>query len=467
MPTLLEKIWQEHQVTETDQGLSLLYADRHLLHEVTSPQAFAGLRAAGRRVRRPDLCFAVMDHVPPTDPGRRRPLADPVAETQLQALEQNCRQFGITLLDMDHPRQGVIHVTMPELGIILPGQVVFCGDSHTATHGAFGALAFGIGTSEVEQVLATQTLPQSRPRTLRVKVEGDLGPGVYAKDLILAIIGRLGFAGGTGHIIEYTGPAISALDMDQRMTVCNMSVECGAKAGLIAPDQVTFDYLRGRPFAPRGRDWDQALEYWRGLTSDRDAVFDRSLELDASSLEPQVTWGTNPSQVCPISGRVPDPESMPEPEARAAAQKALAYMDLAPGTPLAGIPVDCVFIGSCTNGRLGDLEAAARVVEGKKVAPGVRALVVPGSGAVKARAEARGLDRIFKEAGFQWRLPGCSMCLAMNPDVLEPGQRAASTSNRNFQDPRGGGGRTHLVNQAAAAAAAIRGCLCDPRELEQ
>ena len=467
MPTLLDKIWQEHTVTETDQGLSLLYADRHLLHEVTSPQAFSGLRAAGRRVRRPELSFAVMDHVPPTDPGRSRPLADPVAETQLQALEKNCRQFGITLLDMDHPRQGVIHVTMPELGIILPGQVVFCGDSHTATHGAFGALAFGIGTSEVEHVLATQTLPQARPRTLLVRVSGRLGPGVYAKDLILAIIGRLGFSGGTGHIIEYAGPAISALDMEGRMTVCNMSVECGAKAGLIAPDQVTFDYLQGRPFAPRGQYWQEALKYWRTLPSDPGADYDRTVELEASELEPQVTWGTNPAQVAPISGRVPEPEQMAEPEARAAARKALAYMDLAPGTPLAGIPVDCVFIGSCTNGRLSDLETAARVARGRKVAPGVRALVVPGSGAVKAQAEARGLDQVFKEAGFEWRMPGCSMCLAMNPDVLEPGQRAASTSNRNFQDRQGRGGRTHLVSPAAAAAAAITGRLCDPRELEQ
>lgn len=467
MPTLLDKIWRAHLVATDGQGQSILYADRHLVHEVTSPQAFSGLRAAGRRVRRPDLTFAVMDHVPPTDPGRARPLADQVAEAQLAALEKNCAEFGVRLLDMNHPDQGVVHVTMPELGLILPGLTVFCGDSHTATHGAFGALAFGVGTSQVEHILATGCLVQAKPKSLAVTVTGRLAPGVSAKDLALLIISRLGFGGGAGHIIEYRGPAISALSMEERMTICNMSVECGAKGGLIAPDQVTLDYLQGRRYAPAGADWDRAVVAWQELVSDPDAVFDREVVIDAAEARPMVTWGTNPAQSCAIGGRAADPAAIPDPADRADAIAALEYMGLAPGQPMEGLAVDCVFIGSCTNGRLSDLRAAAAVAAGRKVAEGVRALVVPGSGAVKAAAEAEGLDRVFTEAGFQWRMPGCSMCLAMNPDRLEPGQRSAATSNRNFQDRQGRGGRTHLVSPAMAAAAAITGRLTDVSRWEE
>lgn len=464
MPLLLAKIWESHVVAHGNDRPDLLYADRHFLHEVTSPQAFEGLRRASRKVRRPELTFAVVDHVVPTTEGRDRPLADPVAEAQLAALEKNCREFGVTFFNMGDPRQGVIHVTMPELGLVLPGMTVFCGDSHTATHGAFGALAFGVGTSEVEHLLATQCLPQSMPRTLGIRVDGRLKPGVSAKDVILTIIGRLGAAGGAGHIIEYMGETIRALSMEERMTVCNMSVECGAKAGLIAPDETTFRFLDGRPYAPRGKDFHRAVEYWRTLPSDPEARFDREEVFDANAILPQVTWGTSPHQVADITSHVPDPASLGDPEEAESARRALRYMDLKPGTPLAEVPVDTVFIGSCTNGRLSDLQQAARIVAGKKVAQGVTALVVPGSEEVKSQAETEGLDKIFQEAGFQWRLPGCSACLAMNPDILSPGQRCASTSNRNFEDRQGRGGRTHLVSPLTAAASALTGRLTDPRE---
>ncbi|MFH1057855.1 MAG: 3-isopropylmalate dehydratase large subunit [Pseudomonadota bacterium] len=464
MPTMFEKIWSAHVVRREAGQPDLLYADRHLVHEVTSPQAFDGLRLAGRRVRRPDLTYAVVDHVVPTQ-DRHLPWADEIAVTQHQALQKNCAEFGLLLLDTADPRQGVIHVCMPELGLILPGLTVFCGDSHTATHGAFGALAFGIGTSEVEHILATQTLSQAKPQTLAVRIEGALGAGLYAKDLILAVIGQLGVAGGTGMVIEYMGPAVSALGMEGRMTVCNMSIECGAKAGLIAPDETTFAWLQGRPFAPGGADFDQAVADWRTLPSDAGAKFDRELIVDVSGMAPQVTWGTNPGQVIGIDQPVPDPEMMTTAGQREAAQRALAYMDLKPGTPMREVPVDVVFIGSCTNGRIEDLRAAAAVAKGRKVAVGVTALVVPGSGQVKAQAEAEGLDRVLTEAGFQWREPGCSMCLAMNPDVLQPGQRSASTSNRNFEGRQGRGGRTHLCSPASAAAAAIAGRFADVREV--
>ncbi|MFZ5584836.1 MAG: 3-isopropylmalate dehydratase large subunit [Thermodesulfobacteriota bacterium] len=464
MPTMFEKIWAAHVVRREAGQPDLLYADRHLVHEVTSPQAFDGLRLAGRRVRRPDLTFAVVDHVVPTQ-DRRLPWADQIAVAQHQALQKNCAEFGVLLLDTTDPRQGVIHVCMPELGLILPGQTVFCGDSHTATHGAFGALAFGIGTSEVEHILATQTLSQAKPQTLAVRVVGELGPGVFAKDLILAVIGRLGVAGGTGAVIEYMGPAIGALSMEGRMTVCNMSIECGAKAGLVAPDETTFAWLKGRPYAPAGADFDQAVAHWRSLPSDPGAKFDREFTVDVSGLAPQVTWGTNPGQVMGVDGLVPDPDDMAGNGERAAAERALAYMDLKPGALLREVPVDVVFIGSCTNGRIEDIRAAAAVARGRRVAAGVTALVVPGSGQVKAQAEAEGLDRVLVEAGFQWREPGCSMCLAMNPDVLAPGQRCASTSNRNFEDRQGRGGRTHLCSPASAAVAAVAGRFADPREV--
>lgn len=464
MPTLLDKIWDRHLVARPQGRPDLLYADRHLVHEVTSPQAFEALRLKNRQVRRPDLTYAVVDHVVPTQ-GRDLPWADRVAHGQWQALKRNCAEAGIMLLDTDDPRQGVIHVCMPELGITLPGNTVFCGDSHTTTHGAFGALAFGIGTSEVEHILATQTLPQQKPRTLALRLTGELPAGTYAKDLILYIIGQLGVAGGTGHVIEYLGPAISALSMDGRLTVCNMSVECGARAGLIAPDQTTFDYLDGRPFAPHGADFEAAVADWQGLFSDPGAKFDREVTMDVSGLTPQVTWGTHPGQVMGIDDRVPDPQSFGDHDSRQAAARALAYMGLKAGQSLAEAPVDVVFIGSCTNGRLDDLRAAAQVLKGRKVADGVTALIVPGSGRVAAQAQAEGLDRVFTEAGCQWREPGCSMCLAMNPDTLAAGQRSASTSNRNFEDRQGRGGRTHLCSPALAAAAAVAGHFADPRQL--
>lgn len=464
MPLLLEKIWANHIVAHGNGRPDLLYVDRHLLHEVTSPQAFEGLRLANRPVRRPELTFAVVDHVVPTTLDRTRPLADDIAEAQLAALEKNCAEFGVALFNMADSRQGVIHVTMPELGLVLPGMTVFCGDSHTATHGAFGALAFGIGTSEVEHVLATQCLPQSKPRTLAIRVEGSLNPGVTAKDLILSVIGRLGSGGGTGHVIEYTGEAVRALSMDGRMTVCNMSVECGAKAGLIAPDETTFSYLEGKPYAPKGEDFERAVAYWRTLPGDADARFDREEVFDANTLVPQVTWGTSPHQVADISSHVPDPASFGDPEEAESVRRAQAYMDLKPGTSLSEVPIDVVFIGSCTNGRLSDFQDAARIVKGQKVAPNIAALAVPGSYEVKRRAEAEGLDRIFLDAGFEWRMPGCSMCLAMNPDILSPGQRCVSTSNRNFEGRQGRGGRTHLTSPATAAASALTGRLTDPRE---
>lgn len=464
MPSLIDKIWDAHVVLREPGRPALLYVDRHLVHEVTSPQAFQGLRLAGRRVRRPDLTFAVCDHVVPTD-SRQRPLADQVAETQLAALEQNAAQFGVTFFGMEDPRQGVIHVVMAEQGVILPGATVFCGDSHTATHGAFGALAFGVGTSEVEHILATQTLAQAKPKSMAVRFVGQLPAGLSAKDMALAFIGQVGAAGGTGHLVEYMGPAVEGLSMEGRMTLCNMSVECGAKAGLVAPDQTTFDYLKGRPFAPKGADWDEAVACWRALKSDADAVFDAEVVVDLGGLEPQVTWGINPGQTTGLSGRVPDPAAMADPEQQRAAIKALAYMGLEPGQKIADLAVDYVFIGSCTNGRIEDLRAAAAVVKGRQVAPGVTALVVPGSGLVRAQAEAEGLDRVFIEAGFQWRLAGCSMCLAMNPDVLPSGKRCASTSNRNFEDRQGRGGRTHLCSPATAAASAIAGRLADARTL--
>jgi 3-isopropylmalate/(R)-2-methylmalate dehydratase large subunit len=464
MTTLLDKIWQAHLVHRGQGEPDLLYADRHYLHEVTSPQAFEGLRLAGRRVRRPELTFAFMDHNVPTT-RRDQPIADPVARSQVEALAANCRQFGIRLFGLDHPRQGIVHVSAPELGLTLPGQTVFCGDSHTATHGAFGALAFGIGTSEVEHVLATQTLYQSKPKTMAVRLAGELGRGVTAKDAILHVIGRIGVDGGTGHVIEYQGPVVRAMSMEARMTLCNMSVECGAKAGMVAPDETTFAYLKGRPFAPRGGDWERALAWWRTLTSEPTARFHRVVEIDLSGVGPQVTWGTNPGQVVEVGGRVPDPADMDDPAQARAAARALDYMGLAPGTPLEEVRVDYVFIGSCTNGRIEDLRQAASILRGRKVAPGVVGLVVPGSQAVRAQAEAEGLDRVFIEAGLQWRLPGCSMCLAMNEDVLPAGKRCASTSNRNFEDRQGRGGRTHLVSPLTAAAAAVTGRLVDPRPL--
>jgi len=462
--TLAEKIWESHVVRREAGQPDLLYIDLHLVHEVTSPQAFEGLRLAGRRVRRPDLTLATPDHNIPTR-DRDRPWPDPLSVQQVKALERNCREFGVPLFGLDDPRQGIVHVVGPEQGVTQPGMTVVCGDSHTSTHGAFGALAFGIGTSEVEHVLATQTLAQKGPRTMAVEVVGALGPGVTPKDLVLAIIRRLGVAGGTGHVLEYRGAAVRELSMSGRMTVCNMSIEAGARAGLIAPDDTTFAWLEGRPFAPRGADWEKALDHWRRLPTDSGARFDTTLELDAAGVEPSVTWGTNPAQSVPISGRVPDPDEAETPQARDAARRALAYMELQPGTPVQEIPIDRVFIGSCTNSRLEDLRAAARVVAGRRVASGVHAMVVPGSGLVKRAAEDEGLHEVFRQAGFEWRDAGCSMCLGMNPDVLSPGQRCASTSNRNFEGRQGRGGRTHLVSPEMAAAAAVSGRFVDVREL--
>jgi 3-isopropylmalate/(R)-2-methylmalate dehydratase large subunit len=442
----------------------LLYIDLHLVHEVTSPQAFDGLRLAGRPVRRPDLTVATEDHNVPTE-NTGLPIADPVSRTQVETLRANCAEFGITIHPMGTPGQGIVHIIGPEQGLTLPGMTVVCGDSHTSTHGAFGALAFGIGTSEVEHVLATQTLPQSPAKTLAITVDGTLPAGSTAKDIILAILGRIGTGGGIGHIAEYRGEAIRALSMEGRMTVCNMSIEAGAKAGMIAPDQTTFDYLRGRPHAPSGAAWDEAVALWETLATDPDATFDKEVVLDAAEIVPHVSWGTNPGQVAPITDAVPDPASLADPVERQAAERALEYMDLAPGTPLKEVAVDTVFIGSCTNGRIEDLRAVAEVARGRRVASGLRTLVVPGSWAVKAQAEAEGLDRVLVEAGFDWRDPGCSMCLAMNPDKLAPGERSASTSNRNFEGRQGRGGRTHLVSPAVAAATAIAGHFATPADL--
>ncbi len=463
--TLFEKIWDRHVVTQAPGAPALLYIDLHLVHEVTSPQAFEGLRLAGRTVRRPDRTFATVDHNVPTE-GRARPIADAVSAKQIETLAQNCRDFGIQLYGLDDPGQGIVHVIGPEQGLTLPGKTIVCGDSHTSTHGAFGALAFGIGTSEVEHVLATQCLWQARPKTMEIRVDGSLPYGVTAKDVILAIIGQIGTAGATGYVVEYRGPALRSLTMENRMTICNMSIEAGARAGLIAPDEATFAYVEGRPHAPRGRDWERALEQWQALPSDPGAAFDRSVVLDAGRLAPQVTWGTSPGMVVGIDGRVPDPAGFTDPDERRAAERALVYMDLQPGTPIQGIAVDRVFLGSCTNARIEDLRAAAAVVRGRHVAAGVRAMVVPGSQAVKAQAEAEGLDALFRAAGFDWRESGCSMCLGMNPDILQPGERCASTSNRNFEGRQGRGGRTHLVSPIMAAATALEGHFVDVREWE-
>ena len=462
--TLFDKIWESHLVDRQDDGTCLLYIDRHLVHEVTSPQAFEGLRQAGRRVRRRDATLAVADHnVPTTD--RSGGIAEAESRIQVEALDRNAAEFAIPYFDMNDARQGIVHVIGPEQGFTLPGATIVCGDSHTATHGAFGALAFGIGTSEVEHVLATQTLVQRPARNMRVVVDGTPPPGVTAKDLILAVIGRIGTAGGTGHVIEYAGEAIRTLSMEGRMTVCNMSIEAGARAGLVAPDETTFAYLEGRPMSPKGAAWEAAVAHWRGLPSDPDAAFDREVRVDAAGLVPQVTWGTSPEQVVPITGRVPDPADEADPGRRAGMERALAYMALEPGTPMDEVAVDRVFIGSCTNSRIEDLRDAAAIVAGRRVAGSVGAMVVPGSGLVKAEAEEEGLDRIFLDAGFEWREPGCSMCLAMNADRLLPGERSASTSNRNFEGRQGRGGRTHLVSPIMAAAAALTGRLADVRRL--
>ena len=461
--TLFEKIWDAHVVREASGEPTLLYIDLHLIHEVTTPQAFEGLRLSGRKVRRPDLTIATMDHNTPTWP-LSEPVTDPIAKEQLDALERNCKEFGIRLEDRFSPLQGIVHVIGPELGLTQPGMTVVCGDSHTSTHGAFGALAFGIGTSEVEHVLATQTLPQRKPKAMEVRVDGELPVGVTAKDIVLGIIGRIGIGGGIGHVVEYTGSAIRGLSMEGRMTVCNMSIEGGARAGLIAPDDTTFGYIEGRPHAPKGAAWNEALDAWRQLRTDPGSVFDRTVTIDAAQLVPHVTWGTNPGMVVPVNGRVPDPGAARSEDDRRSIEQALRYMDLRPLTPIQEIALDRVFIGSCTNGRLEDLRAAAHMVRGKKVHPRVRAMVVPGSHQVKLAAESEGLDRVFTEAGFEWREAGCSMCLGMNPDILQPGERCASTSNRNFEGRQGKGGRTHLVSPPMAAAAAVAGHFVDVRE---
>ncbi|WP_372768921.1 3-isopropylmalate dehydratase large subunit [Pseudoalteromonas sp.] len=460
--TLYDKIWQAHKVTAINDESDLLYIDRHLVHEVTSPQAFAGLREANRKVRCPEKTFATMDHNVSTK-SRSLDAASEVSKNQLVALKENCEEFGIVLYDLNSINQGIVHVMGPEQGITLPGTTIVCGDSHTSTHGAFGALAHGIGTSEVEHVLATQTLQQKKAKSLKIQIDGKINLGVTAKDIILAVIGKLGTAGGTGYVAEFCGEAISALSMEARMTLCNMSIEMGAKAGLIAPDQATYDYLEGRPFAPKGKDWQQAVAYWQTLKSDEDAVFDHTVVLNAAEIQPQVTWGTSPEQVIGIDQVIPDPDTQSDLIKADAIRRALAYMDLQPGQKIADVAVDTVFIGSCTNSRIEDLRAAASLVKGKKVADGVEALVVPGSGLVKKQAEEEGLADIFKQAGFEWREPGCSMCLAMNDDRLGAGKRCASTSNRNFEGRQGRGGRTHLVSPAMAAAAAIHGRFVDIR----
>jgi len=461
--TLFDKIWKSHTVAELPSGETLLYIDRHLVHEVTSPQAFDGLRLAGRSVRRPDLTFATADHNVPTD-ANRLDIADLLSRQQIETLKRNCEEFGIPYYGLTSPYQGIVHIIGPELGITLPGQTIVCGDSHTSTHGAFGSLAFGIGTSEVEHVLATQTLRQGRPKTLAIEVTGCLRPGVTAKDLILRIIREIGAGGATGHVVEYMGEVIHGLSMAERMTVCNMSIEGGARAGLIAPDETTFAYIAAgdRPFAPKGAELERRIVAWRGLKSDPGADFDARVALDGATIEPQVTWGTSPAMAVDVSGAVPDPEQVPHVSAKDV-ERALHYMDLRPGTPITEIPVDVVFIGSCTNSRIEDLRAAARVLDGRRVAAGVRAMVVPGSMLVKAQAEREGLDRIFRAAGAEWREPGCSMCLGMNPDQLKPGERSASTSNRNFEGRQGPGGRTHLVSPQMAAAAALAGHFVDIR----
>ena len=460
--TLYEKVYESHVVRRVEGELPLLYIDRHLVHEVTSPQAFAGLRAAGRPMRRPDLTLATMDHDISTQV-QTLDACSPQAYAQVTTLMKNCADFGVTLYGLGHPHQGIVHIIGPETGFTLPGTTLVCGDSHTATHGAFGALAFGIGTSEVEHVLATQTLKQGKLKTMNVKTVGKLPRGLSAKDLILAIAGKLTTAGGTGYAMEFTGEAVRALSMEGRMTLSNMAIEVGAKAGMIAPDETTFAYLKGRAFAPKGKDWDEAVEYWKTLRTDEDAVYDKTVEIDVSNLAPQVTWGTNPGQVMGVDERVPVPADMTDPVERAGAEAALRYTELKAGAPILGTRIDTVFIGSCTNGRIEDFRAAAEIVRGRKVAPSVRALAVPGSGEVKRLAEEEGLDRIFRDAGFEWRLPGCSMCLAMNDDKAEQGSRVASTSNRNFVGRQGRGSRTHLMSPAMAAAAAVTGAIADVR----
>jgi 3-isopropylmalate/(R)-2-methylmalate dehydratase large subunit len=461
--TLFEKVWEQHVVVEPAGEPALLYIDLQLVHEVTSPQAFEGLRLAGRKVRRPDRTVATVDHNVPTTIEGRLKIVDQIAATQIATLRRNCADFGIDFYDVDSREQGIVHVIGPELGLTKPGMTIVCGDSHTSTHGAFGALAFGIGTSEVEHVLATQTLPQSKPKTFRISVEGRLPQGVTAKDIVLAIIGRIGTDGATGCVIEYAGSAIRSLSMEGRMTICNMSIEAGARAGMIAPDETTFAYLKGRRFSPRGEAWERAVSEWRKLPSDPGAKFDRELTIDASTLAPYVSWGTSPGMVAPVTASVPDPAAADNELDRKSFERALEYMALKPGTPLTDVAIDRVFIGSCTNGRIEDLRAAARIAAGHKVSTRVHAMVVPGSQQVKAQAESEGLDKIFKEAGFDWREPGCSMCLGMNPDILSPGERCASTSNRNFEGRQGRGGRTHLVSPEMAAAAAIAGHFVDIR----
>ncbi len=464
--TLFDKIWNQHLVHQQEDGTCLLYIDRHLIHEVTSPQAFEGLRLANRQPRQPQSALAVADHNVPTS-DRSEGIKEPQSRLQVETLEQNAEEFGIPLFRMSDQRQGIVHIIGPEQGLTQPGMTIVCGDSHTSTHGAFGALAFGIGTSEVEHVLATQTLQAKKPKNMRITVEGDLPLGVTAKDIILAIIGKIGTAGATGHVIEYAGDAIHSLSMEGRMTICNMSIEAGARAGLIAPDETTFDYIKGRPFAPQGQYWEQAVAYWQSLPSDEGASYDKEVTLKASEIIPQVTWGTSPQDVLPITDRVPDPKDFSDPNRQQSVQRALEYMGLTPGTKLTDIKVDKVFIGSCTNARIEDLREVAKVVEGCKVADHVYAMIVPGSGLVKYQAEEEGLDTIFTQAGFDWREPGCSMCLAMNADQLAPGERCASTSNRNFEGRQGRGGRTHLVSPAMAAAAAVTGKLTDVREFNQ
>lgn len=460
---MLDKIWDAHLVHREEGRPDLLYVDLHLLHEVTSAQAFEGLRLAGRRVRHPELCVATIDHnVPTTD--RSLPILDDLARLQIEALRRNAEEFGIELFDIDSPHQGIVHVIAPEMGFTQPGMTIVCGDSHTSTHGAFGALAMGIGTSQVEHVLATQCMPRARPRSMEIRVHGDLPPGVTAKDLILGIIAQIGVAGGTGHVVEYTGEAVRALSMEGRMTVCNMSVEAGARAGMIAPDETTFRYLAGRPRVLRGQAFERAVSRWRELATDEGTTFDRTVEIDAASLEPFVTWGTNPGMSIPVTGSIPSPESSASADDREAVRRALSYMDLKPGTPIQEVSIDRVFLGSCTNARIEDLRAAAAVLNGRKVHESVRAMVVPGSAEVKRVAEEEGLDRIFIEAGFEWREAGCSMCLGMNPDILDPGERCASTSNRNFEGRQGRGGRTHLVSPQMAAAAAVAGHFVDIRD---
>ncbi|MGK7863311.1 3-isopropylmalate dehydratase large subunit [Falsiroseomonas sp. E2-1-a4] len=465
--TLFDKIWDAHVVDTLPDGTAVLYIDKHLTHEVTSPQAFEGLRLAGRKLRRPDATIAVVDHNIATDSSRYGRIEDPESRMQVETLERNVAEFGVPYIPLTDIRQGIVHVIGPELGLSLPGMTLVCGDSHTSTHGALGALAFGIGTSEVEHVMATQTLLQKPAKNMRVTVDGVLPQGCTAKDIVLAIIGQIGTGGGTGYVIEYAGEAIRALDMAGRMTLCNMTIEAGARAGMVAPDQTTFDYVKGRPFAPKGADFDKAVAWWSTLPSDAGAHFDKEVVLDAAQIAPQVTWGTNPEAVLPITGLVPDPALVEDEDRRAQMARMLQYMDLQPGQKLEGLKIDVAFIGSCTNSRIEDIRAAAAIARGKKVADGVRALVVPGSGLVKKQAEDEGLDIVLKEAGFEWREAGCSMCLGMNPDKLKPGQRSASTSNRNFEGRQGPGGRTHLVSPAMAAAAAIHGHLVDVRKLQE